>query len=465
MIPTMSVKTRIILYVVAAGIFTSFLFSVTVFFELIEQPFDLLDSFIEETAYSAADIYDNELNNGSDISTINLLDNYWVEIRSGTTNEVLYKNELARTAPLAFQNPGSTVTSGPIVQDPFSKWVQASGHKTPFRVRCFEIRRGNNVYYVQVARPMDRLEDEISELTWGILSGLLFSAVCLIAVSGVVASRTLRPIKRMQELTQKISEKNLAERLPVGNGKDEFGQLSVTVNNMLDRLQYSFNHQREFLFATSHELKTPLTTIRLAMDTLGSQQELMDFSPEMEENYERLKTQVLRMERLVKDLLNLSSLESTTSLDKKQVDLSALLAELEDDYKLIAEAQEISIETDIQPGLTLEGDKEKLRRAFSNIIDNALKYNVSKGTVWIRATQKGKSVETLIENTGAGIDKKDLPKVFTQFYRTEKSRSTKYGGAGLGLAIVKSIIELHKGTITIDSNLGDTTKVVITLGR
>jgi len=457
----MSVKTRIILYVVAAGIFTSMLFSITVFFELIEQPFDLMDSFIEEAAGRAVNIYDQETRQGSDISTVSLLDNYWVEIRDKETAQVLYQNQLAKSASLPFLSAGSTVVTGPLVESPFNTWIHTTGHTTPFRVRCFEIRKTDKVYLVQVARPMDRLEDEISELIWGILSGLLFSAVCLVAISGMVASRTLRPIKRMQELTQKISEKNLAERLPVGNGKDEFGELSITINRMLDRLQYSFTQQREFLFATSHELKTPLTTIRLAMDMLGSEQDMEHMSPPVAENYERLKTQVLRMERLVKDLLNLSSLESITSLERKELDLAVLLRELEDDYKLIAEAQDISIRTEIDQELIFEGDREKLRKAFSNLIDNALKYNMAHGTVLIQAQRESKGICISIENTGFGIEEKDLPKVFTQFFRAEKSRSTMYGGAGLGLAIVKSIVDLHHGKIEICSELEKTTKVTI----
>ena len=173
-------------------------------------------------------------------------------------------------------------------------------------------------------------------------------------------------------------KKNLDQRIPRGEGHDEFSELAETINRMLDRLQYSFVNQKNFLFDTSHELKTPLTTIRLAVDELCAY-DGKNFSLLARDNLLRLKNQVLRMERLVKDLLNLSSLETMAYIDLKPVQITEILSSLEEEYKLIADAHKIKIDTSLPEKLIVPGDREKLYRAFSNILDNAIKYNIDGG--------------------------------------------------------------------------------------
>ena len=463
----MTVKTRITLYIVRAGLIASLLFSVVVFLELIEQPFKILDAVLRQEAYQTVRVYIQERQKSDAGSPETLSQNLgysWAAIYDQDTDKLLFQSDLAKQVKLPpVKIGGSAVVSATIPIGP-TDLDQDERHEETFRVRRYRIVLNGAPFIVQTAWPMEKLKDEIWELVLVVFSGLIFSTLALVAISHVVAGKILRPIGQMKDLTQVISEKNLDQRIPVGEERDEFNELAKTINRMLDRLQYSFVRQRDFLFNTSHELKTPLTTMRLAVDGIcAANQE--NLPPLLRDDLLRLNTQVLRMERLVKDLLNLSSLETLTGLDRKPLDLNALLSSLIEEYRFIAEAHHITIVAGLPPGLATLGDGEKLRRAFSNILDNAIKYNVEGGRIELTGGQSATEQTIAVTNTGPGVPAAEIPKVFDQFYRVEKSRSIDYGGSGLGLAIVKRIIELHEGQVTFESRQGDWTRVTLRLSR
>ena len=461
----MTVKTKITLYIVRAGFIASLLFSVVVFFELIEQPFKILDAVLRKEAFQAVRIYVLERKNSDSGTPQALSQNLgysWAAIYDPDTDRILFQSDLAKRVKLPPLKIGaSAVVSAAIPSGP-TDLDRDERHEETFRVRRYQITINGEPFVVQTAWPMEKLKDEIWELVLVIFSGLVFSTLALVAISHVVAGKILQPIGQMKDLTQVISEKNLGQRIPVGEERDEFSELAKTINRMLDRLQYSFVRQRDFLFDTSHELKTPLTTMRLAVDEIRTANQ-ENLPPLLQDDLLRLNTQVLRMERLVKDLLNLSALETLTGLDRKPLDLKALLSSLIEEYRFLAEAHHITIEARLPPKLALLGDEKKLRRAFSNILDNAIKYNVEGGRIELTGGQSASELTIAVGNTGPGVPEAEIPKVFDQFYRVEKSRSIDYGGSGLGLAIVKRIIDLHEGRVTFESRPGDWTQVTIHL--
>jgi signal transduction histidine kinase len=329
-------------------------------------------------------------------------------------------------------------------------------------VKSFTFNLKTNGYIVQIARSMNKLEDEIWDLVFNIVAGLLLSSLALIVVSYFTAGKILRPVAEMKALAQEISEKNLDRRLPVGPGEDEFNALSRTINRMLDRLQHSFEKQRNLLFDTSHELKTPLTTMRLAVDEACATTAESLPSSTME-NLLRLNVQVRRMERLVKNLLDLSALEMVDALEVEAVSLPALIDSLLTDYRLLSEARKINIDLHLAALGDIRGDRKKLRRAFSNILDNAVKYSDDGGKITIEGIQGKNEVTIRVTNTGPGIAPGDIDKVFDQFFRAEKSRSVEHGGSGLGLAMVRRIIALHGGRVELESREGNWTRVAVNL--
>ena len=168
-----------------------------------------------------------------------------------------------------------------------------------------------------------------------------------------------------------------------------------------------------------------------------------------------------RIEKLVRDLLNLSSLELLTNIDPNPVHLSEILNSLVDDYRILAAARNITLEINTPGDLAIKGDKEKIKRAFSNILDNAIKYNVDGGRVKVIMSSSENDITIVIANTGPGVSQDEITKIFNQFYRVEKSRSIDYGGSGLGLAIVKRIVELHGGKVVFESRQNDWTRVTV----
>ena len=450
----MTVRRRIMLLIVGTGLISGFLFSGVVFYELVEQSFRLLDSVLEEEAHKVIEL----LEHAKGQPNLQVDDGYCIVIYDRQSSQVIFRSNLANLVRLPSVKPNSAVTIRHVVVNDASGKSKAE----TFRLKAFPISSGDKDYIVQVGRPLGKVEEEIRELVWGISLGLLFSVLILILISHFVTGKILKPIGQMKDLAQDISEKNLKQRLPVNERGDEFNDLAMTINQMLDRLQYSFMRQRNFLFDTSHELKTPLATIRLAIGEICSS-DMESLSPSIRDNLLRLNNQVLRMERLVKDLLDMSSLETLSGLDLKPVHLTELLSALIEDYRLLSDARNIMMEVNLPENLWVKGDEEKLRRAFSNLLDNAIKYNEDGGQIAIRAERDVAEAVVIIENTGPGVPEEDLPKVFDQFYRVEKSRSLDYGGSGLGLSIIKRIVELHKGKVDIESKPGARTRVIVRL--
>ena len=183
-----------------------------------------------------------------------------------------------------------------------------------------------------------------------------------------------------------------------------------------------------------------------------------------EEDARRLSEQVIRMERLVKNILNLSVLEMERNASNEPVDLHTLLTPLIEDYTMLASSRGIALSIDLAENLVVSGDHERLFRVFSNLLDNAVKYTFDNGQIRVSATVED-NVIVQIYNTCEGISSSDLVRIFEQFYRVEQSRAVRYGGSGLGLAIVKRIVELHGGKITVSSELGKSVTVTVELKK
>ena len=463
----MTVKTRIMFFVAGAGMIFGLLYSAVVGYELIEQPFYILDSVMKEEAYEAAVIVSKmpmPPGHSQEYPALHTTGGVWMEIHDRISGKMLFRSPKAESIRLPVVKIMTRSGSVVRVALPPEEGGRGSrkGGEVAFRVKDFSFDINGRTYGVRVARDMEKVYEEIRDLLVGIFAGLIVSTLGLLAASRFLAGKILHPIGRMKMLAQEISEKNLDRRIPTGEERDELSELAGTINRMLDRLQYSFVRQREFLFDTSHELKTPLTTMRLAVDEISAF-ETENMPPYARENLLRLKCQLLRMERLIKDLLNLSSLESMTGIDPKPLRLSDLLSSLLEEYKFLADARGIRMDIRLPEGLVVKGDEEKLRRAFSNLLDNALKYNVEEGRVELTAEQAACGITVIVGNTGPGVPENEISKVFEQFYRAEESRSVESGGSGLGLAIVRRIVELHGGKAVFESRQGSWTRVTVSL--
>jgi len=280
----------------------------------------------------------------------------------------------------------------------------------------------------------------------------------LVILSYLIAGKVLKPIGVIDGLAREINDKNLSLRIPLGKNRDELYRLSESLNRMFDRLEHSFEAQKQFLASASHELQSPLALLQLSLEDCIQHRDLPD---SLKHQFIRQTDILRRLSRLVKNLLDLSALELKERLDLKEINLVELLKSVLRDYEVVFSAKKIDIQADMPPKLPIKGDWDHLQRAIINLVDNAVKYNHKGGKISIKVLENKRGVHISIFNTGAGIPQTDLSRVFEQFYRVEKSRSTQYGGSGLGLSIVKRIIEIHGGGIEIESEPSAWTRVNI----
>jgi len=331
-----------------------------------------------------------------------------------------------------------------------------------FRVRVFDLNTDNFSGTIQIARPIGKLTEEIREVTFGLIFGVTLSTIILICISYFVAGRILKPINTINILAREINEKTLDKRIPLGSNRDELHVLSSSLNRMFDRLQYSFIHQKQFIANASHELKTPITLMKLFWDETVRRQDLPAAFQQQAMSQGKI---LLRMDRLVRNLLNLSALELKETLTPANFDLAELIQSVLEDFAVVISVENIHLKTNFPSGLQMEGDRDMIRRFLINIIDNAIKYNRKNGTIEFEVEPAADAIRITCFNTGAGVPTEELNRVFEQFYRVEKSRSLQYGGSGLGLAITRQIVRLHGGDIKMESNPDVWNRIIITLPK
>lgn len=208
--------------------------------------------------------------------------------------------------------------------------------------------------------------------------------------------------------------------------------------------------RREFVANVTHELKTPLTSIRGYVELL--QDEKRDAQTRAK-FYEIIGIEADRLQRLIDDLLELSRIENSAQKapETKRTDVSEIAREVLDHLSPMAQEQQVAFSADLTPGLVIRADPDRIVQLFTNLIQNAVKYNRPGGSVTVSTQALRGMAVAKVEDTGLGIPQESLPRIFERFYRVDKGRSRELGGTGLGLSIVKHIVQLYGGDISVDS--------------
>jgi len=316
----------------------------------------------------------------------------------------------------------------------------------------------------QFATDLEGVDSAISRLGAVLLTTLplALAATCLLGYS--LTNRALRPVRDIAEASEEIEAINLSGRLPVV-GNDEFAYLAGRFNSMLGRLEESFHRlaqtnesQRRFIADASHELKTPLTTVkgRVGVALLG---------PQTVERYADHIHAIGRaadgMSAIVSDLLLLAQSDEGKLILKRE---PARLSELAREACVLANPSEPDrVEIDVPSSLLVCVDSNLVERALSNLIANATRHTPLPGTIAIRGTLRGNTVKIEVKDQGDGIPAEHIPRLFDRFHRVDSSRDRESGGTGLGLSIVRSIVEAHDGSIEIASEVGVGTTVSLFL--
>ena len=288
--------------------------------------------------------------------------------------------------------------------------------------------------------------------------GVLF--VASLGVGWVVAGRVLRPIGRITAVARDIQATDLSRRIELPGPDDELKQLGDTFDAMLARLDAAFAAQRQFVADASHELRNPLAIIRTNVDVA-----LADPRADPEDLRHTIvvvKRASDRMARLVDDLLALARRQEPI-LEHEPVDLGAAVAEASDDFVVPAAARNIVLDRAIAPGVVVTGDRDALKRAVANLLENAVRLAPEGSRIRLATGSEGDQAWIAVADEGPGIAPEDQPHVFDRFWRADKGRSRADGGTGLGLAIVRQIAESHGGQVRLQSKVGVGSSFVIWL--
>lgn len=314
---------------------------------------------------------------------------------------------------------------------------------------------------VQVA--IDRREEDklLSQFRRRILP-MLAVALGVCALAGYqIARRGLRPIERISAAAGRIRSTTLHERLPGGDFPTELGDLARTFNEMLDRLQESFDRLSRFSADIAHELRTPINTLRGEVEVALGKARTPE---EYQETLASFLEEAGRLTRLIESLLFLARAEDPeTQVRREPLDLERELRGVRDFYDAAAGEAGVALGVRVDGPLPAELDRTLLQRAVGNLVENALAHTERGGSITIAAARDNGSVRIEVADTGRGIPAEHLPRIFDRLYRVDRSRSAATGGTGLGLAIVKSIAELHGGTAEVSSQTGKGTRVSLLL--
>ncbi|ANS74186.1 hypothetical protein AWM70_05980 [Paenibacillus yonginensis] len=296
---------------------------------------------------------------------------------------------------------------------------------------------------------------------------VIFLVLSLLAMAGglllymPLIRRTLVPLNQIIRAVAATDAGNLKQRVPEQLGQEEIDRLSSSFNGMLERLELSFEAEREakeqmrrFTADASHELRTPLTSIHGFLEVLLRSSSLRP--EQLTSALNSMHGESIRMKKLIEDLLMLAKLDRAPELTLTGTFLDELVQEMKPHLRILSGQREVSFS--LAPGLQGYVDKDKLKQVVLNLFQNAVQHtDPETGTIHVGLRRSGQEAVLSVSDNGPGIEEEHLPHVFERFYRSDVSRARKRGGAGLGLAISLSMVEAHGGTIKVQTRVGEGT--------
>jgi heavy metal sensor kinase len=331
------------------------------------------------------------------------------------------------------------------------------------RLAIVSWRENEKEFWVTVAEPLYDLTEQLESVRRIFYIGL--PTILLVAgISGfLLAKKSFTPVVRMSNQAKRISATNLQERLVVNNSHDELGQLATVFNELLSRLDQSFANMREFMADASHELRTPLAIIRGEAEVTLSQERS---DSEYKDSLIVIQDEAKRLSSIVEDMMALARAEAgQRQLNMQEFYLNDLVEEVCRAMQVLAANKDIVLTLDSTGDVPFLGDEDMIRRLLLNLLDNAIKYTPSNGSVSVKVVDEQAGIKLLVTDTGAGIPAEAAPYIFERFYRVDKARSRADGGSGLGLAIAKWVAEAHKGSIELTSQPGQGSTFIVFLQK
>ena len=424
-----------------------------------------IDEYLAETASAVAGAMEFERGTGKPFETI--LDNVLEEFRlqdiavtvlDRQTDSLWMLDLVARrrsTPPrthAAQQLPDLRTILARTRPSDQTTFATGSGDAGDVRVVALPYRLGRKDIVIGAARSMDSQERTLREARYAL--GIGIPLILLVATAGgsLLARKSLEPVSAIAEQAARIGATSLHERVAVPNPRDELGRLASVLNDLLERLDRSFDEQRRLMADASHELRTPVAIIsgeaELALSRDGrSPTELRDALEHVRDESDRLK-------RIVDDLFLLARAEAGDPIMvPREVYLGEVAADSVRAVRSLAQQKRVALAFNGSEDLPFQGDEALLRRLFVNLLDNAIKYTPAGGDVTLSAERQNGDYLVTVADSGPGIPPEAQPHIFDRFYRSDRDRrASGTSGAGLGLAIASWVAQTHGGTVSLETS-------------
>jgi two-component system heavy metal sensor histidine kinase CusS len=307
----------------------------------------------------------------------------------------------------------------------------------------------------------DTLVPALAQFRRQILWATLAAATAITLIAAWSFRRLLHPARQLQRVAEQMSSRGMGERIDTTGLGPEFAGLADVYNTMLERLERTFNQASQFSAGAAHELKTPLSVLQGELER--GVQESPPGSDE-QARYSRLVEQVQRLKTITHKLLLLATVDASgLRLRKSPFDLSECVQDACDDAAVIA--PDITQELHIPPGIMVSADPELMPNVVTNLVINAVVHNHTDGRIGVRIKTTSTMVRVTIKNTGPGISSEEHPRLFTRFYRVDKSRNRAHGGSGLGLSLARDIARAHGGDVFLVDSKGKYTTFELVLPK
>ena len=315
----------------------------------------------------------------------------------------------------------------------------------------YDTKLKNTRDWIRGIYPLSKFQNEISKI-WDIgiyLSPWLFIFVVIFGYR--IIKNAFKPVKKISETALLIKKsKNFSRRIELDNSEDEIHKMASTFNEMLDTVEETFIHEKQFSSDVSHELRTPITVILAQSDYALDYVETLD---EAKESFEVINRQAKKMTSLINQIMELSKLERQNEVEKERINFSNIILQLLEDYKPLLENSNIELIINIEKDLRIYGNKLMVERLFINLFINAIKF--TKTTINVSLNRINKEIILQIKDDGVGIAKGEQKYIWDRFFQTSNSRNKdKNKGSGLGLSMVNKIVQLHSATIEVESEIG-----------
>ena len=316
----------------------------------------------------------------------------------------------------------------------------------------YDTRLKNTGDWIRGIYPLSRFQNDISKM-WDILfyyiAPLFIAFVAFVGYK--IVKNAFKPVKKISETALEIKKsKNFSRRIELDNSEDEIHKMASAFNEMLDTVEETFIHEKQFSSDVSHELRTPITVILAQSDYALDYVDTLD---EAMESFEVINRQAKKMTSLINQIMELSKLERQNEIEKERINFSNIILQLLEDYRTLLENSNIELITNIEKDLRIYGNKLMIERWFINLFTNAMKF--TKTTISVSLNRINKEIILQIKDDGVGIAKEEQKYIWDRFFQINNSRNKdKNRGSGLGLSMVNKIAQLHSATIEVESEIG-----------